>query len=87
MTRFNKRYKGKARTTDVLAFEPGDVLISMDAARRQARDRRHSVPRELCHLAVHGLLHLAGYRDASPRLRRLMDAETVRLLEEANAET
>jgi probable rRNA maturation factor len=39
----------------------GDIVISMDAARRQAAGWRHSVDAEVRHLAEHGLLHLFGH--------------------------
>lgn len=58
-------------TTDVLAFpqrdDPhgpgrhlGDIVISIDTARRQAAALGHSVDAEVRHLAEHGLLHLFG---------------------------
>jgi probable rRNA maturation factor len=57
----------------------GDIVIARGAARRQARDARHSELTELRILALHGLLHLLGYdhendrgqmRRAEQRLRR-----------------
>ena len=39
----------------------GDVVISMEAAKRQARERGHSVEQEMAALIIHGLLHLLGY--------------------------
>jgi probable rRNA maturation factor len=74
--RLNARHRGIRRRTDVLAFPleatdtPGQLLgqivISADAARRQAR--RLSVPLalELDLLVTHGTLHLVGYDDRDP---------------------
>jgi len=81
----NARYLGKPRPTDVIAFpadptgwpneEPaslGEVVVSVDRAREQARERGLRVRQELHRLIVHGILHLCGYRDATPRQRRRM---------------
>lgn len=73
MRSLNHRWRGLDRPTDVLAFAQregaggapagvlGDVVISVDTARRQAADRGHSLLREGDRLLVHGLLHLLGY--------------------------
>ena len=39
----------------------GDVVISTDAALRQATDAGHSFEREVSELIIHGALHLCGY--------------------------
>ena len=73
MQRLNRDWRGKDRPTDVLAFAQregtgaapagllGDVVISVDTARRQARGGRRPLGREAERLLVHGLLHLLGY--------------------------
>jgi probable rRNA maturation factor len=96
MRSLNRRYRGKDRTTDVLSFSLregqgavashrllGDIVISVPAARRQAREARHSLRAEVDRLLVHGLLHLLGYdhergkaeeRRMRARERRLQEA-------------
>jgi len=74
--RLNTRYRGISRRTDVLAFPleapaaPGQLLgqivISADAARRQARRLGVPLALELDLLATHGTLHLVGYDDRDP---------------------
>ncbi len=70
----NGEYRGVDSPTDVLAFplepdertdEPalGDIVISAERARDQARQFKHPLRREIALLAVHGLLHLLGYED------------------------
>jgi rRNA maturation RNase YbeY len=90
MQRLNRDYRGKDRTTDVLAFalregeatgtqEPGllgDVVISVPTAARQAAERGHSLEHELTALLVHGILHLLGYdHERSPAEARRMFAK------------
>jgi probable rRNA maturation factor len=70
--RLNRRYRGKDYATDVLSFEPSDLVISAGTARRQAREAGHSYAAELKILALHGLLHLLGYDHDSPSDRGRM---------------
>ena len=81
----NKRHLRHDRATDVLAFPYlppsqgarqdtpfGDVVISVDRARAQARELGHPVLREVLTLAAHGALHLAGHTDRRSAGRRRM---------------
>ena len=69
----NSRFLGKDKPTDVLSFPPtvedpskvsrvaGEVAISADIARENAARLGHSVADEVKILALHGILHLAGF--------------------------
>lgn len=74
----NRRFHKVDAPTDVLSFSYGDVdylgdlVISYDTAKRNARDFRWPVRDELRLLVTHGVLHLLGYDDTSPRGRNRM---------------
>ena len=72
----NNRYRKRNKATDVLSFPPmpglrgelaGDVAISAEIAKRSARQLGHSVAQEIKILALHGILHLAGYDHENDR--------------------
>ncbi len=74
MRALNRDWRGRDRTTDVLAFAQregpgaeldrsllGDVVICLPQAQRQARRRAAALWDELLVLLVHGVLHLVGH--------------------------
>ena len=75
MTGFNSKFRGKNQATNVLSFptetdnwffnapedELGDILISIDTARKEARRQNITVHHRLTELIIHGLLHLLGW--------------------------
>ena len=60
MRALNRKFRHENKTTDVLTF-PDEIVISLDQARRQARDERHSLATEVRYLIAHGVLHALGY--------------------------
>ena len=58
----------------------GEVIISYTQAALQAKQRRHSVRREIAILIIHGVLHLLGYDHEAPGPRRLMRASEKEVL-------
>jgi probable rRNA maturation factor len=73
MARLNETYRKKHGTTDVLSFPAngprpkkgaeyiGDIAISPETARRNARRFSRSLPAEMRILMLHGMIHLAGF--------------------------
>ncbi len=84
MRDINRRFRNRAATTDVLAFplddgaarDPdltvGEIIVSTGRAVVEARRRRIRAERELYLYVIHGLLHLLGYEDETPRERLRM---------------
>jgi len=89
----NRRFLKKKGPTNVLAFpirdddltEPetvmlGDIVISLDAAMRDAKKAGESLTRMIDRLLIHGLLHLLGYNHERSKEAWRMEEETERLL-------
>jgi len=74
MQKLNKRYRRKNKPTDVLTFMLSegegllsDIYISLQTAKKQAKEYGCSLKEELQRLAVHGTLHALGYTHAEMR--------------------
>jgi len=69
LRRLNREFRGKNKGTDVLSFPAvenaddlaGDIAISAEIAAANAHNLGHTAAVEIKILALHGLLHLAGY--------------------------
>jgi probable rRNA maturation factor len=59
----HRRFLGHPGPTDVITFEHGEIVISAETAKRQAREFGTSLAHELRLYLVHGLLHLHGFDD------------------------
>ena len=95
--KLNKEYRGIDRPTDVISFALedkedikyedfrllGDIYISLDKAKEQAIEYGHSFKREICFLAVHGLLHLLGYDHMIKEEEKIMFSKQELILNEA----
>jgi len=93
MRALNSAWRGRDRTTDVLAFSLeegphqqhsarllGDVVIGVETAERQARARRRHLDDEVLRLLVHGALHLVGHDHVRADEARRMRAEERRIV-------
>ena len=78
-------YKGKVTVEDVeydnIRFL-GEIYICYDRCVEQASEYGHSIKREFCYLAVHGLLHLLGYDHMTEEDKKVMRAKEEEILGE-----
>ena len=77
------RFLGDPTPTDVLSFahdDGVDVVVSVQCARRVARQRGHSIRAETALYVVHGILHACGYDDTTSRARARMRAAEATIL-------
>jgi len=94
----NRRWRSIDRATDVISFAyeedrpdakrrpvTGDLVLSLDRARAQAKRFRVSEGAELARLVVHGTLHLAGHDHARAAERGVMRARENAVLAAAGA--
>lgn len=91
MAALHKQFMNIPGPTDVLTFEidhdargriiAGEVVVCVPYARREAARRKSDVNHELLLYALHGVLHLSGYDDLTPKDHARMHAEEDRILE------
>ena len=61
----------------------GDIVICKKQAKRQAKEFGHSMKREVCFLALHGLLHILGFDHIEKVDEKLMNATAEEILRQA----
>ena len=75
--KLNRKWRGENKPTNVLSFnypkakfpvagkdlvpQLGDIVISMETVRRQAKTNKRTIKEELAVMIVHGCLHLVGF--------------------------
>jgi probable rRNA maturation factor len=93
--KLNKKWRRKDKPTDVLSFPAGempkgtpgplplgDIVISMDTARRQAKAGKRTLDAEVARYLAHGLLHLMGFDHENEADAQKMSAQESKLLGE-----
>lgn len=83
----NREYLGHDYYTDIITFDydegetiNGDIVISLDTVRSNARKFGKNYDDELHRVIIHGILHLCGINDKAPGEREIMEAEEDRAL-------
>lgn len=72
MAALHRQFLNQSGPTDVITFAHGEIFVSTETARRQAKQFGNPFFRELQLYVVHGLLHLHGFDDRSERDARKM---------------
>lgn len=95
--KLNKEYRNIDKVTDVISFALeddnkclmpekirllGDIYICLDRAKEQSQEYGHSLERELCFLAVHGIYHLLGYDHETKEEEEIMFKKQEEVLKE-----
>jgi probable rRNA maturation factor len=87
MASLHGRFLDDPTETDVITFEgdpdlglAGEIFVCADVASSYVDGDHERFPAELCLYIVHGYLHLAGFDDTSPILRRAMRAAEKRAM-------
>jgi probable rRNA maturation factor len=80
MARVHGDFLGDPTETDVITFPYGEILVCPAVAKDRATELRLKLDDEVLLYALHGLLHLAGYDDTTPKLAKEMAAAQEKLL-------
>ena len=84
--KINKQYRGIDKPTNVLSFELGDdillgdIFISLDTVKKQAKEAGISVAEHTAHMIVHGMLHLQGFDHIKDKEAKVMEAKEIQIL-------
>ena len=75
----NVKYLNHKTLTDIITFDysenkiiSGDIFISIDRVRENAKLLKNSTKDELHRVMIHGVLHLCGYSDKKPADKQKM---------------
>lgn len=81
MLETNKQYLGHDYYTDIITFDDdegdvlnGDIVISLDTVKSNAKKFNKTYDDELHRVIIHGILHLCGINDKGPGEREIMEA-------------
>lgn len=79
--KMNRKYRKVNRITDVISFLVdeqsfmGDIYISDNRPKKNAKKFGFSYEQEICYLVIHSILHLEGYTDYTPENKKKMFAK------------
>lgn len=83
MACLHHRFMNEPGPTDVITFQHGEIFISVEMAKQNARRFDTALTHELRLYIVHGLLHLHGFDDRTKAGARKMRATQEKILAKA----
>lgn len=84
IARVHGDFLGDPAETDVITFPYGEILVCPAVAHDRARKLKLAPEDEVLLYALHGLLHLAGYDDVTPKLAKEMAGAQEKLLKKVS---
>ncbi len=81
----NHQYRGKDKPTNVLSFpgdgeELGDIVLSLDTIKREAKEQKKPMRAHTAHMIVHGALHLLGFDHEKDKDASAMETKETAIL-------
>jgi probable rRNA maturation factor len=84
MAELHRRFLQEPGPTDVITFQHGEIFVSTETARRQARRFGTTADHEMRLYIAHGLLHLHGFDDKNARSSAEMQRTQEKLVAEVD---
>ena len=92
MQELNKEFRNKDRATNVLSFTNddlskdvtkniGDIAISYDFVKQEAKDHGKSFSDHVIHMLVHGIYHILGYDHEDDISAEVMESKEIYILD------
>ena len=92
MQQLNKEFRNKDRATNVLSFTNddlskdvtkniGDIAISYDFVKQEAKDHGKSFSDHVIHMLVHGIYHILGYDHENDISAEVMESKEIYILD------
>jgi len=92
MQQLNKEFRNKDRATNVLSFTNddlskdvtkniGDIAISYDFVKQEAKDHGKSFSDHVIHMLVHGIYHILGYDHEDDVSAEVMESKEIYILD------
>lgn len=92
MQQLNKEFRNKDRATNVLSFTNddlskdvtkniGDIAISYDFVKQEAKDNGKSFSDHVIHMLVHGIYHILGYDHEDDISAEVMESKEIYILD------